>query len=153
MPVLKGVRAKEPADKQSTVRVERRVADCLRQVQAIGGYRTPSELLEAMIVCFCRNELPQAELEFSDEDIVRQRRASADAKQKRRDELYAAGQRIASQVAAQDAAQDAAQNAQAKPPERRKTERRTKTGRAALWQDEGNVDRRTKGNDRRKTSR
>ena len=38
----------------------------------------------------------------------------------------------------------------AAPKERRHAERRTKIGTAALWQDEGNLDRRTKGSDRRK---
>ncbi|MBM4377628.1 MAG: hypothetical protein FJ095_21335 [Deltaproteobacteria bacterium] len=44
---------------------------------------------------------------------------------------------------------DQSDAAQAEPVERRRAERRTKTGRAALWRDEGNVDRR-KGSDRRK---
>lgn len=35
-------------------------------------------------------------------------------------------------------------------PERRQAERRVKQGTAALWQDEGHVERRTKGSDRRK---
>lgn len=64
---LMGVIDKDGAanDKQSTMRVERRVAECMRQVQVIGGYKTPSELLEAMIVTFVRHELPNCELQFA----------------------------------------------------------------------------------------
>ena len=62
-------------EKQSTVRVERRVAECLRQVQSIGGYRTPSELLEAMLICFVRHELPNCELQFAEDDEISERRS------------------------------------------------------------------------------
>lgn len=134
---LVGVRSKDGTgnrEEVSSVQFERRLAELFRTVQRIGGYRTPSELLEAMLVSFCRHELPTVEMEFSDEDTVRQRRASADAKQQRLDDLAEAGKRLD----------------QSGTPERRQAERRKKKGTAALWAEEGNLDRRTKGSDRRK---
>ena len=126
--------------KKHQILVDRDLADVIKRVAGALGYKSMSGLLNDALVCYLRAEYPHFELEFEPQDVAAAMRASADAKQRRLDELGGWSQ---------PAQSDAAKAAQAKP-ERRKAERRTKSGRAALWQDEGHVERRTKGSDRRR---
>jgi len=129
--------------KRAQVLLDADLAEICKTIAARKGYASLTGLINDALIALLKDD-PEFELEFAPEDVAAAMRASADRKQRRLDELGGWSQ------PAQVAAQDAAQPAQAKPPERRKAERRTKTGRAALWQDEGHVDRRKKGRDRRK---
>lgn len=112
--------------------VDRDLADVIKRVAGALGYRSMSGLLNDALVYYLSAEYPHLELVYDLEDEVRRARASADAKQRRLDDLAEAGQRLD----------------QSGTPERRQAERRTKKGTAALWSSEGNVEQRT-GRDRR----
>lgn len=74
--------------------VDRDLADVIKRVAGALGYKSMSGLLNDALVCYLAAEYPHLQLIFDPEDEVQQRRAAADAKQQRLDELASAGQRI-----------------------------------------------------------
>jgi len=133
--------------KKHQILVDRDLADVIKRVAGALGYKSMSGLLNDALVCYLRAEYPHFELEFEPQDVAAAMRASADAKQRRLDELGGWSQ---------PAQSDAAKAAQAKPPERRKAERRIQNHGAEYRRgggSGGDVDQRKKGSDRRKTSR
>ena len=137
---IRAVRAKrQPSldlvpETKHQILVDRDLGDVIKRVAGALGYKSMSGLLNDALVHFLESEYPSMELVFDAEDEVQQRRASQAEKDRRRDELIEAGQRI-----------DAGSGSE--PEERRKAERRTKKGSAALYP--ADQDRR-KGDDRRK---
>jgi hypothetical protein len=105
---------------KTTIELDRPVGECVRAVAKYAGFATPGALIEAMLVFYVQQKLPGLELEFvaeTPEEEVSRRRASADAKQQRIDDLTVAGQRLDAQ----------SQTPQPKKKERRKGGERRKS--------------------------
>ncbi len=118
--------------RRAQVLLDADLADICKAIAKRKGYASLTGLINDALIALLRDD-PEFELEFEPEDVVAAMRSSADAKQRRLDDLAEAGQRLD----------------QAQPPERRQADRRTKKGTAALWTSEGNVERRA-GRERRR---
>jgi len=134
MPRVLDVRARDasPTKGVSRVLLNPVLADLFRRV-CNHLDKGANEVFEEMLVLYLRERtnLEPVYGEETAEEEVRRRRASQAAKDNRREELIAAGQRIDAEA----------------PQERRKAERRTKKGSAALYPADQN---RRKSGERRK---